>query len=79
MDALGLVPDAVEVPADLTFRQRRVARAVDLLGLVVAEEALQNSGAALPFPASAEAVTRNHLASSAASTPPCAGATCGQP
>ena|SRR3989338_7237926 len=40
MDALGLMPDAVELPADLAFGQRRVAGPVDLLGLVVPKEAL---------------------------------------
>ena len=40
MDALGFVPEAVELPTDLGFRQRRVATAIDLLGLVGTEEAL---------------------------------------
>ena len=40
MHTFRLVPDAVERPPDLALGQRRVAAAVDLLGLVVAEEAL---------------------------------------
>ena len=40
MDTLTLVPDAVELPADLALGQRRVAAAVDLLGLVVRKETL---------------------------------------
>ena len=40
MDALGLIPDAIELPADLTLGHRCVAGPVDLLRLVVTEEAL---------------------------------------
>ena len=35
MEALGLIPDAVELPADLALGQRRVPASVDLLRLVV--------------------------------------------
>ena len=40
MDTFGFIPDTVELPANLAFRQRRVTRPVDLLGLVVSEETL---------------------------------------
>ena len=40
MDALCLLPDSVELPADLALRRRHIGSVVDLFGLVVAEEAL---------------------------------------
>ena len=40
MDSFRFVPDPIERPADLRFRQRRVAGAVDFLRLVVPKEAL---------------------------------------
>ena len=40
MEPLGFVPDPVKLPANLSIGQRGVRRPIDLLGLVLAEEAL---------------------------------------
>ena len=40
MDSLCLVPNPIELPADLAFRQRCITAAVDFPGFVVPKEAL---------------------------------------